>query len=103
MASVSCRSLAAGSGGSSGCGGRLVSVLPQVLLHAQAGAGIPIGATSHNGAAQPAAIVTVHVACHVEGARPSFTHDSPLDGPLQMRPMDTLRPKMSWRLRSRFR
>lgn len=73
-ASVRCRSMYGNTTGGSASGGCKVSIDLLVQDEAYTCGGISIGSASYEGAPQPAARVTLHMACHMEGACPPFTH-----------------------------
>lgn len=95
MASVRCWSL---QGRSSSCSdhGDISRINIQVLVQteAEARAGISIWAASYEGASEPAAIVALHVARHVEGVCPFLPHGGPKGGS----PEGFKSPGKSWRL-----
>lgn len=55
----------------------------QVLIQGQAGTGISVGPATYEGACHPAAVVTLHMAGRVKGARASLSH-----GVLQVSPAE---------------
>lgn len=90
MAPVRCRSPQSSAAGCSAGGGCEVSVHVLVQAEAQARAGVSVGAAANEGAPQPAAVVSLHMARHVEGARPSFSHAAPGRGGLAQRRLKVL-------------
>lgn len=60
--------------------GRYEAVI-YIPVHADAGAGVSIWAATYEGAPQPAATVTLHVAGCMKGACPSFPHAALQDEP----------------------
>lgn len=86
MAPVRWRSPYGGAAGRSAGGGRELGVHVLVQAEAEAGAGVAVGTAADEGTPQPAAVVALHVARHVEGACPSFSHVAPRGGLALRRP-----------------